>query len=136
MALLGQVLPAGFGEFLDGRHNGIGPEGAEELLRGAFVFAAVPFQALVVYFLRYDLIELRVEAELVVGVVVQDGAQRVRRRGRSHVLPTVRRRGRYGRAAELKVGSWGRAARRITGNVICAASGAVPLLVAHGYRRR
>ena len=111
MELFGKVLTAGLGEFLDGRYNGIGPEGAVELLCGSLILAAVAFQALVVYLLRHDLIELRVEAELVVGVVVQDGAERVRRRGRSHVLPAAARRGRYGRgAAGLKVGSGSSAA--------------------------
>ena len=137
MALFGKVLPAGLGEFLDGRYNGIGPEGAVELLCSAVAVAAIAFQALVVYFLRHDLLELRVEAELVVGVVVQDGAERVRRRGRSHVLPAAARQGRYGRGVPgLKVGGRGGAARRIAGNVIRAAC-CIPLLVAaHGYRRR
>ena len=137
MALFWKMLPAGLGEFLDGRHNGIGPKGAIELLCGSLILATIAFQALVVYFLGHDLLELRVEAELVAGVVVQDGAERVRRRGRSHVLPAAARRGGYGRgAAGLEVGSRGGAARRIAGNVIRAAC-CIPLLVAaHGYRRR
>ena len=127
MALFRNMLPAGRGELLDGRHDGIGPKGAVELLCSSLILAAVAFQALVIYLLWYDLIELRVEVELVVGVVVQDGAERMRR-GRAHVLPAVAVR-RGGRAAGLKVGGGGRAARRVAGNV--------PLLVgAHGYRYR